>query len=114
MSTETKTTGEAAADTRHQHQILTGRVTSAKMEKTIVVEVLRLVQHPKYRRVVRISKKFYAHDEQRQAKPGDTVRIVASRPISKLKRWRLKEVVARNTSEEVKADLKQRDRGAQP
>jgi small subunit ribosomal protein S17 len=48
--------------------------------------------------VVRISKKFYAHDEQRQAKPGDTVRIVASRPISKLKRWRLKEVLARNAS----------------
>ena len=115
MSTETKSTApEAAADARHQHQILTGRVTSAKMEKTIVVEVLRLVQHPKYRRVVRISKKFYAHDEQRQARPGDTVRIVASRPISKLKRWRLKEVIARNTSEEVKADLKQRDRGAQP
>jgi small subunit ribosomal protein S17 len=114
MTTETTSAASTAADTRHEHQVLTGRVTSAKMEKTIVVEVLRLVQHPKYRRVVRISKKFYAHDEQRQAKPGDTVRIVASRPISKLKRWRLKEVVARNTSEEVKADLKQRDRGAQP
>jgi small subunit ribosomal protein S17 len=111
MATETKSTTEKTADTRHQHQILTGRVTSAKMEKTIVVEVLRLVQHPKYRRVVRISKKFYAHDEQRQAKPGDTVRIVASRPISKLKRWRLKEVLARNVSEEVKAEIK-RDRGA--
>jgi small subunit ribosomal protein S17 len=86
------------ADTRHQRQVLTGRVTSAKMEKTIVVEVLRLVQHPKYRRVVRISKKFYAHDEQRQAKPGDTVRIVASRPLSKLKRWRLKEVLTRKAS----------------
>jgi small subunit ribosomal protein S17 len=98
--TTTETKSSAAADTRHEHQILTGRVTSAKMEKTIVVEVLRLVQHPKYRRVVRISKKFYAHDEQRQAKPGDTVRIVASRPLSKLKRWRLKEVLARNASAE--------------
>ena len=116
MATETKAAPAASKseDTRHQHQVLTGRVTSAKMEKTIVVEVLRLVQHPKYRRVVRISKKFYAHDEQRQAKPGDTVRIVESRPISKLKRWRLKEVVARNTSEEVKAEVKHRDRGAQP
>src|ERR1700752_5100689 len=85
---------------RGEQTALTGKVTSAKMEKTIVVEVLRLVQHPKYRRVVRISKKFYAHDEQRQAKPGDTVRIVASRPISKLKRWRLKEVLARNASAE--------------
>ena len=100
MTTETKSNAPSAADKRHEHQILTGRVTSAKMEKTIVVEVLRLVQHPKYRRVVRISKKFYAHDEQRQAKPGDTVRIVASRPLSKLKRWRLKEVLARNASGE--------------
>jgi small subunit ribosomal protein S17 len=48
--------------------------------------------------VVRISKKFYAHDENRQAKAGDTVRIVASRPLSKLKRWRLKEVLTRNAS----------------
>src|SRR3982074_1469069 len=100
MATEktTPTATTATPEQRHERQILTGRVTSAKMEKTIVVEVLRLVQHPKYRRVVRISKKFYAHDEQRQAKPGDTVRIVASRPISKLKRWRLKEVLARNAS----------------
>jgi small subunit ribosomal protein S17 len=97
MATETQTQN-TAADTRHERQVLTGRVTSAKMEKTIVVEVLRLVQHPKYRRVVRISKKFYAHDEQKQAKIGDTVRIVASRPISKLKRWRLKEVLTRNAS----------------
>ncbi len=100
-TTETKSNApNAATDTRHEHQVLTGRVTSAKMEKTIVVEVLRLVQHPKYRRVVRISKKFYAHDEKRQAKPGDTVRIVASRPISKLKRWRLKEVLTHNASAE--------------
>ena len=99
MTTETKSNAaHTATDTRHEHQVLTGRVTSAKMEKTIVVEVLRLVQHAKYRRVVRISKKFYAHDEKRQAKPGDTVRIVASRPISKLKRWRLKEVLTHNAS----------------
>jgi small subunit ribosomal protein S17 len=95
MITETQA---SAADSRHQRQVLTGIVTSAKMEKTIVVEVQRLVQHPKYRRVVRISKKFYAHDEQRQAKTGDTVRIVASRPLSRLKRWRLKEVLTRNAS----------------
>jgi small subunit ribosomal protein S17 len=77
---------------------LVGKVTSAKMEKTIVVEVTRLVQHPKYRRVVRISKKFYAHDEKREARQGDTVRIAASRPLSRLKRWRLKEVLSRNVS----------------
>ena len=80
-------------DQRGERQELIGRVTSAKMKKTIVVEVLRLVQHPKYRRVVRIAKKFYAHDEKREAKQGDTVRIVSSRPLSRLKRWRLKEVL---------------------
>ena len=97
MTTETQS---APAAERGERTVLTGKVTSAKMEKTIVVEVQRLVQHPKYRRVVRISKKFYAHDENRQAKPGDTVRIVASRPLSKLKRWRLKEVLTRNASAE--------------
>jgi small subunit ribosomal protein S17 len=98
MATETQNT--AVAEPKHTLQTLTGRVTSAKMEKTIVVEVLRLVQHPKYRRVVRISKKFYAHDEKREAKPGDTVRIVASRPLSRLKRWRLQEILTRNASAE--------------
>ncbi|PYU12718.1 MAG: 30S ribosomal protein S17 [Acidobacteria bacterium] len=97
MATETQS---AAVDTRGDRTVLTGKVTSAKMEKTIVVEVLRLVQHPKYRRVVRIAKKFYAHDEKRQAKAGDTVRIVASRPLSKLKRWRLKEVLTHKASAE--------------
>ena len=98
MTTETPAAAAAKSDARGERTILTGKVTSAKMEKTIVVEVQRLVQHPKYRRVVRISKKFYAHDENRQAKTGDTVRIVASRPLSKLKRWRLKEVLTRNAS----------------
>jgi small subunit ribosomal protein S17 len=96
----TSDTQSAPVAERGERTILTGKVTSAKMEKTIVVEVQRLVQHPKYRRVVRIAKKFYAHDENRQAKPGDTVRIVASRPLSKLKRWRLKEVLTRNASAE--------------
>jgi small subunit ribosomal protein S17 len=97
MATETQA---ATADARGDRTVLTGKVTSAKMEKTIVVEIIRLVQHPKYRRVIRIAKKFYAHDEKRQAKPGDTVRIVASRPMSKLKRWRLKEVLTHKASAE--------------
>ena len=100
MTSETPAATEVKSDARGERTILTGKVTSAKMEKTIVVEVQRLVQHPKYRRVVRISKKFYAHDETRQAKQGDTVRIIASRPLSKLKRWRLKEVLTRNASAE--------------
>ena len=95
MATET-----VAAPARHRRHELTGVVTSAKMQKTIVVKVTRLVQHPLYRRVVRVSKKFYAHDEERQARPGDTVRIVETRPLSRLKRWRLAEVVARSTRAE--------------
>ena len=93
------TESQAAVDTsRGNRTVLTGKVTSAKMEKTIVVEVQRLVQHPKYRRVLKISKKFYAHDEKREAKLGDTVRIVSSRPLSRLKRWRLKEVLTPSAS----------------
>lgn len=83
---------------RGERTELIGKVTSAKMEKTIVVEVTRLVQHAKYRRVIRLSKKFYAHDEKREAKQGDTVRIAASRPLSRLKRWRLEEVLTRKAS----------------
>jgi small subunit ribosomal protein S17 len=96
----TPETQNAVEPKRGQSTELTGKVTSAKMEKTIVVEVTRLVQHKKYRRVVRISKKFYAHDEKREAKQGDTVRIISSRPLSRLKRWRLEEVLTRNTSAE--------------
>jgi small subunit ribosomal protein S17 len=95
MTTETQV---APAAERHERQELIGKVTSAKMEKTIVVEVQRLMQHPKYRRVIRISKKFYAHDEKREAKQGDTVRIVSARPLSRLKRWRLKEVLTHKAS----------------
>ena len=88
-------TVRAAARARRQSKI--GVVTSARMQKTIVVKVTRLVQHPLYRRVVRVTKKFYAHDEAGEARPGDTVRIVETRPLSKVKRWRLAEVVARRT-----------------
>jgi small subunit ribosomal protein S17 len=94
MATETAAPPVAA---RHERQEVTGVVTSAKMEKTIIVKVTRLVQHKLYRRVIRVSKKFYAHDEERKARQGDTVRIVETRPLSKLKRWRLAEVVTRST-----------------
>lgn len=72
-----------------------GQVVSTKMQKTIVVEVNRRVPHPLYKRIVGRRKKFYAHDEESTAKLGDVVRIVESRPLSKLKRWRLAEVVRR-------------------
>jgi len=70
-----------------------GRVVSAKMAKTIVVEVDRQKAHPMYRRVIRRSKKFYAHDEKGAAHVGDVVRIEETRPMSKLKRWRLTDVI---------------------
>jgi small subunit ribosomal protein S17 len=83
-----------------------GEVVSAKMAKTIVVEVTRRVPHPLYKRIVTKRKKFYAHDEQSQAKLGDVVRIIESRPLSKLKRWTLGEVIRRavDTSVEGQAD----------
>ena len=65
------------------------------MQKTIVVEVSRRVPHPLYKRIIGKRKKFYAHDEQSDAKKGDIVRIVECRPLSKLKRWQLAEVIRR-------------------
>ncbi len=72
-----------------------GSVVANKMAKTIVVEVTRRVPHPVYKRIVTKRKKFYAHDEQGTAKIGDVVRIVECRPMSRLKRWQLGEVVRR-------------------
>ncbi len=70
-----------------------GEVVSARMRKTIVVEVTRRVPHPVYKRIINKRNKFYAHDEEGAAKLGDVVRIIECRPISKLKRWRLGEVI---------------------
>jgi small subunit ribosomal protein S17 len=72
-----------------------GEVISNKMTKTIVVRVERRFPHPRYRKIVTSYKKFYAHDEKSEAKPGDRVRIEETRPLSKLKRWRLVQVVER-------------------
>ena len=71
-----------------------GRVVSDKMDKTIVVSVERLSRHPLYKRVVRLTTKFKAHDERNEARIGDTVRIEESRPLSATKRWRMVEVIA--------------------
>ncbi len=72
-----------------------GEVVSTKMAKTIVVEVSRRVPHPLYKKIVNKRKKFYAHDEQTAARVGDVVRIVECRPLSRLKRWKLAEVIRR-------------------
>src|SRR5262245_5984013 len=72
-----------------------GQVVSNKMTKTIVVEVIRRVPHPMYKRIITKKSKFYAHDEQSSAKTGDTVKIIEARPMSRLKRWELGEVLRR-------------------
>ncbi|MGA2274891.1 MAG: 30S ribosomal protein S17 [Bryobacteraceae bacterium] len=84
--------GQKQASTKNEK---IGQVVSTRMAKTIVVEVSRRVPHPLYRRIVAKRKKFYAHDEQSTARLGDVVRIVECRPLSKLKRWALAEVVRR-------------------
>ena len=78
---------------RGRDQQRRGVVVSAAMDKTIVVRVDSVKAHPKYKKVIRRSKKFKAHDEQNQAKAGDVVRIVETRPLSKTKRWRLAEIL---------------------
>ena len=73
----------------------TGTVVSTKMDKTITVKVERRLTHPLYGKFVKRSKKFFAHDEENTCNPGDVVRIMETRPLSKMKRWRLVEVVER-------------------
>jgi small subunit ribosomal protein S17 len=70
-----------------------GVVVSAKMQKTIVIEVVRRVPHPVFKKIVKRTTKFHAHDEEGKAKVGDKVSIIETRPLSKLKRWRLVEVL---------------------
>jgi small subunit ribosomal protein S17 len=72
-----------------------GRVVSDKMNKTIVVEVERRVQHAEYTRTIKRTSRFHAHDEDNAAKIGDRVRIEETRPMSRLKRWRLREIVTK-------------------
>jgi small subunit ribosomal protein S17 len=71
----------------------TGTVVSAKMNKTIVVEIVSRVPHPKFKKIIKKSHKFYVHDEKGEAQEGDKVRISETRPLSKLKRWRLVEIL---------------------
>src|SRR5580658_9148008 len=101
MAEENKTVEKAPARGHRKERV--GEVVSNKMTKTIVVRVERRVPHPQYKKIVTAYKKFYAHDEKAEAKIGDTVRIEETRPLSKLKRWRLVEVVERNAEETVAA-----------
>ncbi len=74
-----------------------GKVVSDKPDKTIIVEVKRRVQHPLYKKFIVKRKKFYAHDERNEASIGDIVQIVSSRPLSKLKRWRLDKILEKRS-----------------
>ena len=93
---------QQSANVRKNEKI--GTVVSAKMAKTIVVEVSRRVPHPIYKRIVTRRKKFYAHDEESTARVGDTVRIIEHRPLSKLKRWALGDIIRRAVQVGVEPD----------
>ncbi len=88
-------TGAAGVQAAGRRKEVVGQVVSNRMSKTIVVEVVRKKAHPLYGRVVSKKKKFYAHDEKNEAHVGDVVRLEETRPLSRLKRWRLKQVVRR-------------------
>ena len=90
-----------ATETRTPRQERVGVVVSDAMDKTGVVQAERRIQHPVYGKFLRRSKKYYAHDEKNEAKKGDQVRIAETRPLSKTKRWRLVEIVARASGNEV-------------
>lgn len=91
---EVQTTDSSAAPKSGLSKTRVGVVVSNKMTKTIVVEVERRIPHPQFKKIVRKTTKFYAHDEEEKAKVGDKVRIKETRPLSKLKRWALVEIVA--------------------
>ena len=88
-------TGATATQPRRNEKV--GLVVSTKMQKTIVVEIEMRKAHPKYKRVMKSNKKFYAHDDQNSARVGDVVRIRETRPLSKLKRWSLEEIIRRSS-----------------
>jgi len=91
----TTATAETAEAKRATRKTRTGEVISSGMNKTIVVQSVTRVPHRKFGKIVKQKKKFYAHDEENKAKTGDKVRIMETRPMSKLKRWRLVDVVSK-------------------
>jgi small subunit ribosomal protein S17 len=95
----------ATPQVQNKRKTKVGRVVSDKMDKTIVVSVERLARHPLYKRVIRLTTKFKAHDEANDAHTGDTVLIEESRPLSATKRWRLVEVISRAGEHGSPADV---------
>jgi len=90
-----ETVKEHTVEKRANRKERVGNVVSDSQDKTIVVEVVRRTPHRLYKKVIKKQKRFAAHDEKNEAKVGDTVRIVETRPLSKTKRWRLLEIISR-------------------
>lgn len=90
MTTPATTTG---AEKRNSRKLQVGRVISDKMEKTITVQIERLTKHARYEKFLRMRTRIHAHDEKREAKIGDLVEVMETRPLSKLKRWRLTRIL---------------------
>jgi small subunit ribosomal protein S17 len=86
---------EEATKSRAARKVREGVVVSTKMDKTVVVAVVERVRHPRYAKFVQRTKKLYVHDETNDTRPGDRVRVQETRPLSKLKRWRIVEVLER-------------------
>ncbi|MEY4672954.1 MAG: ribosomal protein [Planctomycetota bacterium] len=97
MSGESKATEQAVE--RAERKSMRGKVTSNKMNKTIVVEVPRKVRHPLYEKYLSRSTKLYVHDEKNEARVGDVVEVMQTRPLSRLKRWRLVSIVQKAPQE---------------
>jgi small subunit ribosomal protein S17 len=95
MAELAKKSNETGTVERNSRKTRVGMVVSDKMQKTVVVSIERRVQHPVYGKMVRRTTKLKAHDEQNEAKTGDTVRIMETRPLSKDKRWRVVEIIER-------------------
>src|SRR5687767_15675694 len=94
-------TETSTAPVKGRRKEFVGRVVSNKMQKTVVVAVDKTTHHRLYKRAIKVTRKYYAHDEQDALKIGDLVRIVETRPLSKLKRWRVAEVVRASRGPEV-------------
>ena len=87
--------GQERVEERPQRKVRLGIVTSDRMDKTVVVQITQTIRHPLYPKIYRRRKNLYAHDETNAVKVGDTVRVMETRPMSKLKRWRVVEVLER-------------------
>ena len=87
--------GKEQIEERPQRKVRLGIVTSDRMDKTVVVQITQTIRHPLYPKIYRRRKNLYAHDETNAVKVGDTVRVMETRPLSKLKRWRVVEVLER-------------------